>query len=203
MWLTSIIVALIISVVAIAQFYGVLSMIIVQVDSRPSSTMGNPIFLAIYLIFNLFIAITLAMKEENSKKKALYIFIVLVFFYTIFIAVTRAAFLGVVVGLIYFALFYPKKHRVLKAALFVFLLLSTVFVLLISFYTPFNSFVSQNKTLEPVISRVSIESVLNEERFYLAHASLSLKDIKSIQEKEFFDLVHADIYKEREGIYRL
>ena len=54
-WLFSILVGVLVSIIAIFQQFNILSKIIIPYSGRPPSTMGGPIFLALYLLLLVFI----------------------------------------------------------------------------------------------------------------------------------------------------
>jgi O-antigen ligase len=111
----SLIIGFSIGLIAIFQQFGILNNIFVHMDSRPSSTLGNSIILALYLLPLLFLAISFFILEKNKAKKYFYLFLIIFFASSvIFITQSRAAFLGILVGLFWFLIAYPKKMRVLK-----------------------------------------------------------------------------------------
>jgi len=167
----SIFVGILVSLVAIIQYYGLLSTIFVKAVGRPSSTIGNPIFLGVYLLFLFFITLALSIKEYSSEHKQqkylrlFYIFSVLLFFITILITSSRACYVGIVVGLIYFLLFYPKKIASLKILVVAILIFIAGFVTYSNTINKYPQFLEDNKIFQSVNSRASINAVLNDARF--------------------------------------
>lgn len=101
--------------------------------ARISGILGNPSFLASYLLFVLFICLFLFLKSENIKWKifnAISFFIILT---AIFFAGTRGTILGVLVGLLIFLLLYTfysqnKKLKRILICVFVATLISGLFI---------------------------------------------------------------------------
>jgi len=160
-WDCAIVVGVLVSLVAIFQFYGILSTIFTSVPDRPSSTLGNPIFLAIYILLLFFLALSFTIKEDKKIKKVFYLSALLIFFFTILITGVRASWLGLAIGGFYFLIFYPKKITKIKLSALVVLVLIVVTVV----YVNTNSWLPKNKILQSVASRLSFESLKKEGRF--------------------------------------
>jgi len=164
-WIFSIIIGILVSLIALIQFYGFFNNIFVRVGGRPGSTIGNPIFLGIYLLLLFFPTLSFAIKEKNRYLKIFYIFSLLLFLYVIFITGSRAAYLGIIAGVFYFLLFYPKKFTILKilTALFLILVASTVFY--VNTQSHFPQVLQNNRLFQILESRLSIKAALDNERF--------------------------------------
>lgn len=169
-WLFSIFIGVLVSFIALFQFHGIFSNILVSVESRPGSTTGNPIFLGIYLLLLFFPTLIFAIKEpfnslRDKIKKIFYIFSLLLFLYIIFITGSRAAYLGIIAGILYFLFFYPKRLRVLKffIALFLFLVIFSIFY--INTQSRFPQILQQNRIFGILEARLSIKQAFNNERF--------------------------------------
>ena len=164
-WIFSIIIGILVSLIALIQFYGFFNNIFVRVGGRPGSTIGNPIFLGIYLLLLFFPTLSFAIKEKNRYLKIFYIFSLLLFLYVIFIAASRAVYLGVIAGMLYFLLFYPKKFTILKilTTLFLILVASTVFYVNIQSHFP--QVLQDNRLFQILENRLSIKAALDNERF--------------------------------------
>lgn len=106
----------------IAAFFAVIqltypSLFLEKVIERPGSFLGNPTFLAAYLLFNIFIGLLLIDGHRKSKGLAMtqiLIAIVVIFeIIVIFLTQTRGALLGLAAGflalLIYFSIFSHRK----------------------------------------------------------------------------------------------
>jgi len=164
-WIFSIFIGILVSLIALIQFYGLFNNIFVSVGGRPGSTIGNPIFLGIYLLLLFFPTLSFAIKEKNRYLKIFYIFSLLLFLYVIFIAASRAVYLGVIAGMLYFLLFYPKKFTILKilTTLFLILVASTVFYVNIQSHFP--QVLQDNRLFQILENRLSIKAALDNERF--------------------------------------
>ncbi len=115
----SLIIGFLTCLIAVFQKFGIFSNIFVFMGNTPSSTMGNPIILSLYILPLLFLALSFFILENppagEKVKKYFYLFLTIFFaFSVIFINNERAAFLGVLVGLFWFLVAYPKKIKILK-----------------------------------------------------------------------------------------
>jgi hypothetical protein len=101
---------------------------------RPTATLGNTIILAVYLLPLIFIALSFFTLEINKTKKYLYLFLTIFYsFVIIFMTQTRAAILGLLIGLFWFLIAYPvKKLKILKISAVVLPLIFIGFVFLLS-----------------------------------------------------------------------
>jgi O-antigen ligase len=109
-WDWAIFIGIIVSVIAVFQFYGILSKALVHFNERPPSTIGGPIFLAIYLMLLSFLALSFGIKERRVFKKTFYLFSFLFMtFIAVFLTQTRAVMAGFGLGIIYFLFFYPRN----------------------------------------------------------------------------------------------
>jgi len=126
-WNFSIFIGNLVALVAIFQQLGWFGSVLIPFKIRPGSTLGNPIFLAIYLLLMVFISFSFGIKEKKLFKKCFYFFSAFFFiFVSIFIAQTRAFLAGFSVGLFWFLLFYPaisKKNRIKIGVIILILLL--------------------------------------------------------------------------------
>ncbi len=177
-WDFPIFIGVLVSLSAIFQYFSLFSKIISPMPSRPASTLGNPILLAIYILLLFFITLSFFIKENIVWKKVLYAITILIFTYTIFISGTRAVWLGIFVGFLYFLLFYPQSHAqgskkpILKDFLSLSKVIAVFFIIAIVLTVAFiNLFPSQPKTsqnnrfLETLENRLSIKNALNDERY--------------------------------------
>ncbi len=102
---------------------------------RTSSTLGNPIFLASYLIFPLFISLFFASQTEKKSAKWLYGILALVQIVGIFQSGTRGAVVGLVLGVfiasvVYLILQKNKRVKIISGiGLLAFVLLAGVLFL--------------------------------------------------------------------------
>jgi len=111
----SLIIGFLVGSVAIFQQFGIFRSVFAFMPIRPSSTLGNPIILALYLLPLLFFSLSSSILEKDKIRK--YFYIILTIFYSfviIFITQTRAAILGVAVGLFWFLIAYPIRDHVIS-----------------------------------------------------------------------------------------
>jgi len=177
LWNCSIFTGVLVSLFAIVQYFGLFNKTLVAYESRPPSTVGNPIILGIYLILLIFITLSFAIKETKLSKKIFYWCIVLLFLYVILITGSRSAYLGLLIGGIFFALFYPKKLPFLKISVIITLFLIIFTVYYVNNTTEFPQFLQNSKIFQSISSRLSIEAFLKDPRFSAWQISfLALKE---------------------------
>jgi len=119
-WVFSIFIGILVSFVGIIQYYGLFNKIFAA-SGQPPSTLGNPIILAIYLLLLFFPTLSFAINQsfdtvQGKLKKIFYIFSLLIFLFTILISGTRAAYLGIFIGVLYFLLFFPVRDHARDSA---------------------------------------------------------------------------------------
>ena len=173
-WLFSVFVGLIVSLVGILQYYGI---IIYNTRARPVSTLGNTDILAAYLLFLFFIALYAGIKEKVLWKKIFYFSSLAVFFYTILITGSRAAYLGLLMGGIYFLLFYPKKMIAGKIGVIVILAVTCGIVFYANTAAQYPKFLENNKLFKSIEPRLSIKRLTEDPRF--AAWQIGLNALKS------------------------
>jgi len=94
LWRTSLGVSVVISLHTLSQFVSSGG------DFRLASTLGNPIYLAVYAMFHIFIALVLATRRDIRKGEQLtYLVVLTLLVITLFFTATRGATLGLVGGL--------------------------------------------------------------------------------------------------------
>jgi len=137
----SLVIAFLVSLIAFFQQFGILSQIFQSTTYRPAATLGNPIILSLYLLFFFFLALSLFISEKRPEgsliKKNTYLF--LIFFYSfiiVFITQTRAAYLGLLVGFLWFFMTYPilkeeNKSKIKKIKIGAIAFIALVFVSLL------------------------------------------------------------------------
>jgi len=176
-WDFSIFVGILVSLVAIFQWQGWFEEFLITYKGRPPATTGGPIFLAIYLLLLSFLTLSFGLKEKHKFKKIFYFSSLLLFIFVILLTYTRAAVLGLFVGILYFLLFYPKKLIWLKISAFIFLILGIFFVYWANTTKEFPEFIKENKVLTGFINRLSIKRALKDPRISGWKVSLeALKD---------------------------
>ena len=149
-FLASIGVSLAISVYAFMQLGGVLA--IHQGSTRIDASLGNSAYLAIYLLFNVFIALWLAFTEERAWIKWSLVVVAVVETVLIFFTETRGTIIGLIGALslasLLLAITAGKRVRRRAIGMLVILLISVG-----GFYLARNSsFVQSNHTLQRIAS---------------------------------------------------
>jgi len=151
---TLLIASVIVSVYALVQATGITFFVWrgTQPYPRVWSTLGNPNFLGPYLIMIIPIYLIFLMKAETVKKKFLYSLFTLLSVLALIFTYSRAAWLGMVVGLIVFALMINKKQ--LKTNLFFLIGIIVSSIILTSIY-PRLYLRSQERTatMKPIVER--------------------------------------------------
>lgn len=146
--------SVIVSVYALVQATGITFFVWrgTQPYPRVWSTLGNPNFLGPYLIMVIPIYLIFLIKAETMKKKFLYSLFTLLSVLALIFTYSRAAWLGMVVGLIVFALMMNKKQ--LKTNLF-FLIGIIVFSIILTSIYPRLYLRSQERTatMKPIVER--------------------------------------------------
>lgn len=155
----SIIIGVLVSIVAIFQQFGIFSKFFIPFTIRPGSTLGNPIFLAIYLLLLIFLTLTFGLLSKNRIKKFFYFFSLLLFFsVSIILTQTRAALAGLIIGSLWFFFGYPKKMRSLKISAAIILVL--VILGMYAAKTYLDSHLYVYKKMPPIVSS-TVDRVLS------------------------------------------
>lgn len=155
LWLVSLISAALVAVLAIFQHLHLFSFFLVPSVSRPTSTLGGPIFLAVYLMLNAGIAGMFAAQE--SKKSAKVVFVALA---TLFISVgvllasSRAAMVGMGAGGLWLLFAYPTQRIMPK-------LMGGAVVLLSISVIGYFFFFPQSIPQKPDIARIAIARIVS------------------------------------------
>ena len=178
----SLIVSVLVSIFGILQKFAVPVFGILQTrDYRISSTFGNPAYLAGWLLFFIFLAVYLFIKNKNKYWRILYIVSLVINLLVLNWTVTRGALLGLMAGIVamlfYLVLFYKtKKIKIISAGVLVLIILfaSSIFVFKDS------SFVQNNSTLSR-ISQISLTDTTTASRLSLWNMS-----IQAVKEKPIF-----------------
>ena len=167
-WNFSFIVGALVSIVAILQWQGVFEDVLITYANRPPSTIGNPIMLALYLLLLSFLALAFCLKERFLPKKLLYFLIFSLFFFVILLTYSRAAYLGLAVGLLYFFFFFPFQKRALsltlKMSVLALLIAGSLGVYYINTTEELPEFIQENRTLRGMANRLSLETALQDPR---------------------------------------
>jgi len=180
-WDFALIIGILVAMIALFQQFGLISRIFIPYASRSSSTIGGPIFLAIYLLLLSFPCLSFGLKTKKIIGKLFYFLSFLFFiFVAVFITLTRAAMLGYLAGFLFFIFFYPirkpsasnvtgpvKKFSfslALKLIFLILLLFGIYGIYFINTQTELPQFVQENKLLKGVAVRLSIKAGLADPR---------------------------------------
>jgi hypothetical protein len=153
------------TIFAILQWQGV-GEVITEANRRPSAMFGNPTVLGTYLAVLVFPLLSFLLQEEKRFKKYIYEASFVIIIFGIILTFTRAALLGVGMGLIYFVLFYPKKENIIRniKIAFIGLIAVTFFGVYYVNTAPMPQFVEENSFLSGFSSRLDIEKALQDPR---------------------------------------
>jgi O-antigen ligase len=166
-FLMSLGVSAIVSGYALLQLGG--SLAIHQGSTRIDATLGNSAYLAVYLLFNVFIALWLALTEKYSWLKWSLIALAALEAVLLFYTETRGTIIGLVLGLtlaaFLTALTANKRARRAAAGAFVF-----IFILVGGFYLARNSDLVQNNHVLQRIASISLNDGAT--RFTIWHMAL-------------------------------
>lgn len=176
----AIITGLAVSFLAIAQQFQLMKGHLVSYVSRPPSTMGNTNFLAAYLVFLLFLAFAYGIKEKTKIKKLFYFSSSFIFLFVIITTVSRAAFIGIILGFFWFLFFTKFKNPLLNKLKIIIAILPVIILSLLFFIANNPSISSQitqkNETIKYFLGHLSYD-LLNDVRFSAWRIGLNaLKD---------------------------
>lgn len=142
---------------AISQKLGIFYFFSDPAEYRVSSTVGNPIFYASYLLFAIFLSLFLGMAEKNRRWKILFLVLAACNFFLLLLTATRGAWIGATVGgllLIFFWFFFIRSGQAYErryAVLFGILLILFFFFLFLLFsklgYVPRTNFLDRYESL--------------------------------------------------------
>ncbi len=156
-----------------------LKSIFISYEGRPPSVIGGPEFLGAYLLLLFFITLSLFIKERNQRAKIFYAVSIALFLYVIVLSGSRAAYLGLLVGGLYFFLLYPKKIIALKIAAVLLVAFGAFTVYYFNSRVPeeLPKLLRENKVINEIRPRLSINLFLADPRFSAWQVGLkSIKD---------------------------
>ncbi|MDH5661361.1 MAG: O-antigen ligase family protein [Elusimicrobiota bacterium] len=151
---TLLIASVIVSVYALVQASGITFFVWrgTQPYPRVWSTLGNPNFLGPYLIMVIPIYLVFLMRAETVRKKLLYSLFTLISVLALIFTYSRAAWLGMAVGLIVFAFMVNKKQ--LKANSFFLMGIMVSSIILVSIYPRlYLRPEERTATMKPIVER--------------------------------------------------
>lgn len=164
----AIIAGLIVSAFAFLQQFNLFSSYIIEYQGRPPGTLGNTNFLAAYILMLLFIALSLLLQETGKAKRIFYISSLIFFLFTITITLSRAAYLGLIIGFCWFVFLYAFRNKSLNTIKIIagIALLLTVIptIYYANTYSQLPSFIEGNSIIKSFIQRLSIENALGNGR---------------------------------------
>ncbi len=129
-WGFTLVIGALASIMAIFQYFEVFKEYLISSTGRPAASFGNSIFLAMYLLFLVFLALSFGLnpvrdsenkekaqdkqisngvKEKKYLKKFFYFSVIALFIFVILIIKARAVYLGLIIGFLYFFLLYPVR----------------------------------------------------------------------------------------------
>lgn len=165
---TSIIVSVVISTIGLFQRFGDLETY--QSSWRIESMFGNAAYLAVYLLFHIFIVLFLLINRSKDKSPLLFLYYIALplQLITLFFTATRSAMLGLIVGMFVFALIVSifEKDRINLKKVSISVLL--ICILLVSGFLVFkeSSFVKNTPQLEG-FTKISFEEFQNQGRYFV------------------------------------
>jgi tetratricopeptide (TPR) repeat protein len=150
-WSFSIVIGILVSLIAIFQQLALFKTFLIPFEIRPGSTLGNPIFLGVYLLLLSFLSLSLGIESKKWVKKFFYFFAFFFFvFVSLFIAQTRAVFAGLSFGLIWFLVAYPAKSKSFRLLIGVILIIAALGMYSSSAYLQENLEIYQK--MPPIVS---------------------------------------------------
>lgn len=155
--------SVLVCVTALVEYFGVKNKFFINPQSsRISGSLGNPAFLAGYLLFNI-IFVSILLFYKKNKFRIFYFAIILFYCFILYNTQTRGALLAFAFGIFLFLLFsiFNKESRFKKysLAILVIMLLSIIFI----FANKNSSFV-QNTTAIKRIASISLKDATTETR---------------------------------------
>ena len=170
LWDIAFITGILVSLIAIFQKFAVFSSFLLPYTWRPVSTMGGPIFLAIYLLLLSFLALSFGIKTKGIKK-LFYFSSLALFVFVIFLTATRAAIFGLFIGFSFFIFFWPDKKTIKLKILFgMILVLGLLTALWLNTQPQIVKYLTENKIFGPGFQRIwsSVQPLLD-----IQHISLN------------------------------
>lgn len=148
---TTLFAASILSLYAFGQLSGAYD--INQGGVRVDGTLGNAAYMAVYMLFHIFIAILMAVRARNAYGQGFYGFLAAVFFYLLIRTATRGTLIGLVGGVIlaglYIAIFGKNAQQARRFALAG---LVAVFIMIAGFITIKDTDYVQDS---PILNRIA------------------------------------------------
>lgn len=183
-WFFVFFVGILVSFTAFFQRFGIFSNFLLSYPDRPISTIGNPILLAIFLLFLVFMSFVFGIKSGRLWLKIFYFFSFFIFLFSLFfLTQSRAAILGLIIGF-FWILFASAK---IPIRLKVFSVIFIIFLIIIGIYIDSRPEILKD---QPFIIRSAIGralSVISEpDKILESRISIWKVAISTIKERPFF-----------------
>ncbi|MEK7080433.1 MAG: O-antigen ligase family protein, partial [Patescibacteria group bacterium] len=158
------------SLLAVIQYFNILKNIFLSYEGGGTpSFLGNSTFLAIYMIFLVFLSFSFLIQEKEKRKKLFYLGLLCLFLFTILITGSRAAYLGLLAGFFFFIFFYPVRklpeqfsngvYSKIKTLKIIAASLLIITILTVLFFNLFPQIAEKNNLLKIAVNRLSIKNV--------------------------------------------
>ncbi len=134
--------------------------------SRPHGTIGNPPFLASYLLLSVFLGVILIFNTQRLYLKFGYLLLIIINSIAIYFTASRGAILAAAIGTIMFILFYihvktnSMKDKLVKKAVLSLIIILIVFLVVFLIFKNAD-FIKHERTLSRFVTMFSDESVQN------------------------------------------
>jgi oligosaccharide repeat unit polymerase len=140
-----------------------------EYNFRVYSTIGNPPFLASYLLLSVFLGIILLFKTQNKYYRYFYLLPIILNFIAIYLTASRGALLATIIGLVLCSLFVlhikTNKNKKIKFYKVVITYIIIIFIFIVAFMVFSNSdFVKNDRTLSrftSIKSDISVKTRIN------------------------------------------
>jgi len=165
-WNTSLLASALMVIYAIFQLSGAIT--INQGGARVDGTFGNAIYLAVYMLFHIFVALFyMARSWKNTGLRYLYGILIISQLVILYYTATRGAILGLLGGLIVFAVLNIRNKEQLFIRKASVSLLAGILILVGSFFLAKDSqFVRESSVLARFAS-LNLEEIKNQGRFFV------------------------------------
>ncbi len=168
-WAFAIMVGCLVSLIAVAQQFHLLSeSVLVPYSDRPPSTLGNTNFLSAYLILLIFFSFSFGFKEKKLFRKALYIFASVLLLLGITLTISRAGFLGIIIGFCWLLFFWGIKNRSinrLKNIIGLTLLFALIGIVVLTNTVGLSDKFDDNYVLKIFATRLTVKGLFDDGRF--------------------------------------
>lgn len=171
------------SLLAIIQYFNLVKNIFLSFEGGSTpSFLGNSTILATYMLFLSFLAFVFFVQKKTKKEKAAYGTLFLLFAFTIILTGSRAAYLGLLAGFLYFFLLYPypQAYKRLKIAAATLLAAAVLIIVLFNFFPQLGQ---THPIANTIATRVSVTRIAKD--IFGTRLSAWNMTWQAIQEKPF------------------